>query len=369
MPQTIQLTDALDSSAITAIKNFCTDFCQQNNPVPRWVMGRNEYAQMLADAISIEGFIDDFTHLNQWQGKPVVSADNVAKNSLVINTSTAHTLVAQTHLNNLQLRNLDFYAFYLNAPLRLPAVSYFSGFTEDFKNNQQKYQWVYSLLQDDLSRDTFRKLLNYRTSGDSRFLQNFSFRIQQQYFDCIRLKNADETFLDVGSYDGQSSIEFIRYCPDYTSIHIFEPEMFNEGLCRKKLQNYPNIFFYPYGLSDRKDILRFSALGSASQISSKGTQFIHVDCLDNLLQSGTKPTFIKMDIEGAELPAIAGAEKTIARYHPTLALSIYHKVGDYWKIPEAVFSIRDDYSVYIRHYIEGLIETVMYFVPPGRQLR
>lgn len=46
--------------------------------------------------------------------------------------------------------------------------------------------------------------------------------------------------------------------------------------------------------------------------------------------------FIKMDIEGAEQQALAGARETLARFHPRLAISDYHRPEDPAKIPGVV---------------------------------
>ena len=70
-----------------------------------------------------------------------------------------------------------------------------------------------------------------------------------------------------------------------------------------------------------------------------------------------------MDIEGAESFAIEGAKETILKCHPKLALSVYHKKDDFWKIPEQIFNIRKDYDIYLRHYTEGISETIMFFIP------
>ena len=74
-----------------------------------------------------------------------------------------------------------------------------------------------------------------------------------------------------------------------------------------------------------------------------------------------------MDIEGNEIAAINGAKKTILRNHPKLAICVYHKGDDFVSIPQAVFRIRKDYDVYLRHYTQGIFETVMFFVPKLEQ--
>jgi FkbM family methyltransferase len=55
--------------------------------------------------------------------------------------------------------------------------------------------------------------------------------------------------------------------------------------------------------------------------------------------------FIKMDIEGAEVPALAGAHETLARFKPRLAIATEHKPDDEFTIPAAVRKIRSDYQM------------------------
>jgi FkbM family methyltransferase len=55
--------------------------------------------------------------------------------------------------------------------------------------------------------------------------------------------------------------------------------------------------------------------------------------------------FIKMDIEGAERKAVIGAQKTIARYRPRMALCIYHVEGDETMVPQLVREAVSDYKV------------------------
>ena len=95
--------------------------------------------------------------------------------------------------------------------------------------------------------------------------------------------------------------------------------------------------------------------------NGKGTQSVEVDTIDNLVKE--KVDFIKLDIEGAVQDAIEGARETIKNYKPILAICVYHKAEDWYKIPEKVLEIQSNYDVYLRHYMEGIFETVMYFIP------
>jgi FkbM family methyltransferase len=55
--------------------------------------------------------------------------------------------------------------------------------------------------------------------------------------------------------------------------------------------------------------------------------------------------FIKMDIEGAERRALRGAQKTIAQWHPRMALSAYHIADDPFVIPKQVHEVWSGYQM------------------------
>jgi FkbM family methyltransferase len=217
-------------------------------------------------------------------------------------------------------------------------------------------------LTDEKSKDVLSKLLNFRISGDLNYMRGFEYAPAQQYFEDFLELESGEVFVDIGGYDGKKSLDFIKRCPNYKSIHIFEPEPKNLALVRGNLSKSHGIHFYSIGLAECKKKLKFSSgEGSGSKLCEKGDLEIQVDTIDNLINENI--TFIKMDIEGAERIALQGARAHILKDHPKLAICCYHKFDDFWKIPEQVLAMRDDYSVYLRHYREGLDETVMYFIP------
>jgi FkbM family methyltransferase len=84
--------------------------------------------------------------------------------------------------------------------------------------------------------------------------------------------------------------------------------------------------------------------------------------IDDLAQQQnlTRVDFIKMDIEGAELPALRGATQTIQRYKPKLAISVYHRLTDFFEIPEFLNSLGVGYRYFLRHYTIHAEETVLF---------
>ncbi|MDM8564772.1 FkbM family methyltransferase [Candidatus Halobeggiatoa sp. HSG11] len=342
--------------------NFCKDFLS-SDPKKRYVVGKNEYSKSIISQIEIEAIIDDFTTDTTYLDKPIIKTENIPSDSLVIVAVTIYPFTIRNKLSEMNIRQLDYFAFYEHSNLDIIQVKVWASFRKDFKNNKTKYLWVDELLADAESKRIYNQIINFRLSGNLAYMEGFTDRQKQQYFeDFLDLKN--EIFADVGGFDGFTSLEFIKKYPDYKAVYIFEPELENMEKVKANLAQYPNINFIQQGLSNKKQIVKFSVSGSASTISENGTIEIQVDELDQIVNDAI--SFIKMDIEGAEGLAIEGAKQTILKNHPKLAISVYHKANDFWKIPEQVLSIRNDYDIYLRHYTEGVDETVMFFVPNNK---
>lgn len=80
-------------------------------------------------------------------------------------------------------------------------------------------------------------------------------------------------------------------------------------------------------------------------------------------QNNIKPDLIKMDIEGAEMSALKGGLKTIQKYRPQLAISIYHSDEDFINIPLFLKNNLTNYHFALGHYSAHCIETVLYAIP------
>ena len=68
------------------------------------------------------------------------------------------------------------------------------------------------------------------------------------------------------------------------------------------------------------------------------------------LLSGSGASFFNIDVEGAEREALLGAAGTIRCCRPKLLVAAYHRSEDLFTLPQLVFSIRDDYTLYLRHH-------------------
>ena len=184
----------------------------------------------------------------------------------------------------------------------------------------------------------------------------------RQYFDCPSMKPVEgEVFVDCGCFDGETSKQFVQWCNDkYDKIIAFEPDKRSYEICKRECKNINNFMLYSNATGVRKARIKFNMGASGgSKIDENGLDEIYTESIDNVLQ-GQKATFIKMDVEGAELDSLKGAEKTIKKFKPKLAIAIYHKPEDIFEIPQFIMECREDYKLYIRHYTSCNFETILY---------
>jgi len=184
------------------------------------------------------------------------------------------------------------------------------------------------------------------------------------YFDEDIVKlSKDEIFIDCGSYDLSTSEDLISRRNDIKKIYAFEPDPANYNICLERIKNFPcEVELFCSGLWNEDKTLSFHSFsGTGSKIVENGNSKIEVRTIDSILKGGVA-TFIKMDIEGAELEALEGAKNTIKKYKPKLAISVYHKPNDIIEILSYIKSIMPEYKFYLRHYTNTEVDTVLYAV-------
>ncbi|MBI1897751.1 MAG: FkbM family methyltransferase [Acidobacteria bacterium] len=107
------------------------------------------------------------------------------------------------------------------------------------------------------------------------------------------------------------------------------------------------VIVYPKGVWDKDDMLalQVDARNSAADSFVMHPKDAHatveklpLTTIDKLVAELKLPRvdFIKMDIEGAEVRAVNGARETISRWHPRMALSVYHVPDHPVMVPRAV---------------------------------
>jgi len=182
-----------------------------------------------------------------------------------------------------------------------------------------------------------------------------------------------EVIIDCGAYNGDTARIFMNKTNNDCEIYCFEPVVENylelhDWINQEKLMNIHAIHS-GVGDSTYKDKVYSTeskttkaAVGSNRfQSDSPFVSEIQVDTIDHMIHE-KKVDYIKMDIEGAEMAALRGAQKTIERYMPQLLISGYHKITDMWEVPEFVFQINPNYKMFLGHQPNAPYEPEFIFV-------
>ncbi len=181
-----------------------------------------------------------------------------------------------------------------------------------------------------------------------------------------------ECFIDCGAYDGSTIRSFLSVRQNaFDSILGLEPDPETYRKLTHYVADLPagisrRIAVSPLAVSDRRGVVSFDATGTLiSSISPTGK--LEVDCapLDELL-ADKRPTFIKMDIEGAEPEALAGARGILQKHHPVLAICLYHRQDHLWRLPQFIKDAYDGYQLFLRPYDCDGWQLVCYAVPTDR---
>jgi len=234
---------------------------------------------------------------------------------------------------------------------------------EFFKANENRVHSVANLLADSESKKTFLSVINFRCTGNKKDVPCHG--EQNQYFVNDFFKyGSEEVLIDCGAFTGDTIEKFLALPSiGYKKIIAFEPDRANCKILSEKFKNNSKIEILNAGVFESDGKMNFSETGdSASNIQEKGESCIDTRSIDSVCSKlEDKVTFIKMDIEGAELPALRGAKEIILHHKPRLAICIYHSDQDMLSIAEYIHSTVPEYKLYVRqHNKDYFIETVLY---------
>ena len=230
---------------------------------------------------------------------------------------------------------------------------------------------IRNIFYDDISKNIFdiliyAKLLENVDYCSYAYSDNQYFSINQ-----FKYKNGNEIYVDAGAYVGDTLEKFLyNNYGLFKKIYAFEPglKQFNamklrlERISKEWAINNDNIILMNAGLSDSNTnaYLTSSNQLSGNKTTSDSTENIIVlYSIDNFL-NGEPITFLKSDIEGEELNMLKGAENTIKKYKPKMAISVYHRPDDLLTIPKYIKELVPEYNFSLRHHSLSFNDTVLY---------
>jgi len=223
-----------------------------------------------------------------------------------------------------------------------------------------------ALLGDQKSQKIFDSIIRRASGSDDDIMSMHNIFEGNQYFprDLISL-SSDESYVDVGAYDGDTIRQFLRNCNNkFHKIYGFELDKNNFQKLENNLTSLPNsenIEIYNLGAWNKRETISYSSGLTQSTIGT-GNEIAQAAPLDEIIDN-RNITYIKMDIEGAEIAALMGAAKIIAEQKPKLAICVYHKISHLWEIPSLIHQLVPDHNIFLRHHTRLEYETVCYALP------
>jgi FkbM family methyltransferase len=232
-----------------------------------------------------------------------------------------------------------------------------------------QFEEAYASLTDNFSKKVFINVLNAKISGNFNLYKEIMSHTEYFDEDVVHLSE-NEVFLDVGAYQGNAIIEFVKRTKEkYDGIIAFEPDKKTLSVLQATIKKnvIQKVELHNKGAWDKHEVMHFhdGREGGSRIAESVAAAFpansIEVDAIDNILH-GRRVTYISMDIEGAEHNAILGAEQTIKKWKPKMAVCVYHKREDLFDLLLLLKSFVPKYKFYMRHYTNNQTETVLYAV-------
>jgi FkbM family methyltransferase len=183
--------------------------------------------------------------------------------------------------------------------------------------------------------------VKWRLFGDFDDLQP---PVPHQYWQRDIIKMTDNAcFVDAGAFDGDTLAQFVDFTAGrFRSAYLFEPDAANLAAIKERLRSFSEtlrsrVHVLPFAVADSNYKLPFSGGMGASSTVGIGDDNVECVALDRVLQE--VPDYVKYDVEGFELRALAGTRKIIEDHAPILAVCAYHIQNHLWEVPLLIHSL------------------------------
>lgn len=350
------------------------------------------YEAISESGIEVEFLIDEYIEKSEHRGRPIFRISQVPDKTIPVYVSVAcySSKIAVSLRENGFREVYDFNQSVVRFPQLIAQyferMPWYSRQAERLVN-ENEIEKLRNLLSDDISLDVLNNIVKFRqTPSADNYIKNDG---QLQYFPDDVPIFADPSLplrmVDCGAFTGDTLVVALNFLKNKKlPIHafsLFEPDKKNlnklEENVKKNTSEYYDIQVFPCGVWSENAILEFSSNSSSSRIldsaqlnqtagcGASNIERIHAVSIDQVLY-GSRPNYIKMDIEGAENSALLGAEKIIRDYHPRLAICLYQKAEHLWELPFLIHSFYPHYAYYLRVHGDMGLETVIYCLPKSK---
>lgn len=236
---------------------------------------------------------------------------------------------------------------------------------------KDEVQKAMDIWADDASKEEYLVQVRYRLQPWDFDMPTPSPR-KDIYFPSDLFELRDEVFVDCGAFDGDTIRDLQSRCkPKHIVAIEANPESHDKLIKWYNGCEERNIDCRRLCVGLSRGMVKMILNGTSTCVDPTGTKgTAEVLCLpiDDIAMM-YPPTFIKMDIEGAEYDAVKGATWTIKSRKPIVAACLYHNHEHLWKVPLLLKSLYPEYHLFLRRYEDRCWETIVYAIPPHRLIK
>lgn len=259
--------------------------------------------------------------------------------TMILNSGVWSYMKIESEL--IESMELDFYDYYLH---HIPDLQRSFDFLCDIVSKECYIEYLRTILENDFWRLPVAPLRSKYWGYDLN-----PYKKLYEHLD-------NEKWLNIGACNGDTIVRYFSEGYSASKIYAVDSDANALSLCQANLNlinvrgqdqvSYHNVLF-----GCRKDEVK----------------------IDDMF-SNIPLTLINMDIEGAEQNTVMSAKNVIKINKPVLAICVYHKPEDIFKLISIIHNISTDYSFYLRKYpnypyhrYNSKEELVLYAIPIERK--
>ncbi len=361
------------------------DFIQQHDSFSIYGTGAGaDYVTALLrkEGKNIERYFDSYKTSGEKNSLPVCHSSELKHEEKIIIASSFSAEISEY----LERNNFSFGKDYIALPTVAKDyelqkfikvnITQFTAFSTSLSDLNSKNNWSNYLLHL-FSSGVLPKNYNQRTEKvaseiadyvdfvDHKFLTPLFQDRAYVYSDTLG-PVAGDTIFDVGGFCGDTAMLFQHQTAGEAVIYVFEPVASSFERINRIAERYTNIHAVPFGLwnenCQKMMVVNHERLDIAAVAEcSAGDEQVTLMRLDDFCIQNEVPcvNFIKIDVEGGELAVLQGAEETLRKSKPKLAVAAYHDYSDLLEIWAYLqqLSYKD---FYFKHYGRAMNDYVLF---------
>jgi FkbM family methyltransferase len=156
----------------------------------------------------------------------------------------------------------------------------------------------------------------------------------------------DDVVVDCGGGEGLFSLVVSQVC---RKVYVVEPHPMLIKALRRTFEKIPNVEVVECLLTDAAGPGHLLDEGTCSQGTGGPGLSVRFETLDSVFHdAGIAVSYIKADVEGAEMLMLAGGRRTIQACAPRIAITTYHRVEHADTIAQFLTQTNPRYQIQLR---------------------